>query len=371
MVNDYYDLLGISSDASDEEIRKAYRKLAVKYHPDKNPDNKEAEEKFKEISHAYEILNDKNKRSQYDRFGENAFQGGGTGGFHDPSDIFREAFGGGLGDVFGEMFGFSSQNNGGVSKGRDLEYNLKVDFLEAVKGTTKQIRVRKYEACSNCAGSGAKPGTSKAICNRCGGRGQVSQSAGFFSIARTCDLCRGTGEIIKERCSDCGGVGRKEDTKQISVKVPPGVDNGVRLRLSGEGEAGASGGPYGDMYVAITVKEHDFFSRDGYELLCVAPVAFTQLVFGDDMEVPGIEGNVQFPIPPGTQSGHIFRLKNKGIRRLDGRGYGDQLVKVHVETPKNLTAKQKELLREFEAGLGKKAATRKENLMDRMKKMFS
>ncbi|RKY42871.1 MAG: molecular chaperone DnaJ [Candidatus Makaraimicrobium thalassicum] len=372
MGNDYYELLGVNRDASSGEIKKAYRKLAVKYHPDKNPGNKEAEEKFKEISHAYEILSDASKRRQYNQFGEGAFQygGAGTGGFHDPSEIFREVFGGAFGDIFEGMFGFGGRQRRGPRRGRDLEYDLTLDFLEAVKGTTKEIKVRKYETCNACGGSGAKPGTGKGTCSRCGGSGKISQSGGFFSISRTCDACGGAGEIIKEPCPECSGIGRKEATKKISVKVPPGVDTGVRLRLSGEGEAGTHGGPSGDLYAAIFVREHNFFSRREYDLLSAVPVSFTQLVFGDEIETPGIDADISLSIPPGTQSGQVFRLKGKGIKRLDGRGRGDQLVKVRVEIPKNLNAHQKKLLREFEAGFGKKAAKGGRKFADRMKKMF-
>ncbi|MFH1798319.1 MAG: molecular chaperone DnaJ [Candidatus Omnitrophota bacterium] len=378
MAKNYYEILGVNRDVSEDELKKAYRKLALKYHPDKNRGNKEAEEKFKEVSHAYETLSDSNKRARYDQFGENAFQygaGGGGGGFHDPFDVFREAFGGtgGFGDILEGMFGFSGgRARRGPGRGRDLEYSLKLDFLEAVKGTTKEIKVRKYDTCRTCGGQGTKPGTRKAVCGRCNGSGQVSQSSGFFSIARTCDACGGAGEVIKDPCVDCGGLGRKEIVTKISAKVPPGVDTGVRLRLSGEGEAGTNGGPYGDMYIALTVREHDSFSRKQYDLLCVSQVSFAQAVFGDEIEVPGIDGNVSLIIPAGIQSGKILRVKNKGIKRLDGRGRGDQVVKIQIETPKNLNEKQKELLREFEISFGGKQALGYGNkkFVDKMKGMF-
>jgi molecular chaperone DnaJ len=372
MGKDYYELLGVSRNASAEDMKKAYRKLAVKYHPDKNPGNKEAEEKFKEISHAYEVLRDPAKRRQYDQFGEAAFQYAGTGawGFHDPFDIFAEVFGGAFGDIFEGVFGFGGRRQRGPRRGRDLEYSLKLDFLEAVKGTTKQVRVRKHETCSVCNGSGAKPGTGKVTCTRCGGSGQINQSSGFFSISRTCDACRGAGEIIKEPCPECNGTGVTEVVKKISVKVPPGVDTGIRLRVSGEGEAGANGGPAGDLYVMISVREHESFSRREYDLLYVAPVSFAQLVFGDQIRVPGIDEEVDFAIPSGTRSGHVFRLRGKGIKRLDGRGRGDQLVKVQVETPKDLNAHQKKLLREFEASFGGKSAAGEKNIVDKVKRMF-
>lgn len=361
MAEDYYKLLGISKDASADEIKKAYRKLAVKYHPDKNPGDKEAEEKFKEISHAYEILSNPEKRQQYDQFGENAFQYGGAGaggfnGFHDPFDIFQDVFGGSFGDVFEGMFGFGG--GGGrnrVSRGRDLEYSLKLDFLEAVKGAEKKIKVRKYDTCSDCKGTGAKAGTGKTTCGTCGGRGQVSQSSGFFSIARTCNSCGGSGEIIKDPCMTCTGTGRKEVTKKITITIPAGVDNGTRLRIPGEGEAGKNGGPYGDMYVYISARDHEYFTRRDYDLLYVAPVSFTQLVFGDEIKVPGIEEDLSMTVPAGTQTGQVFRLKGKGITRLGGRSKGDQLVKVEVVIPTNLNAEQKKILKEYEKSTGKKA----------------
>jgi molecular chaperone DnaJ len=373
MNKDYYEILGVNRNASADEIRSAYRKLAVKYHPDKNPGNKEAEEKFKEISHAYEVLSDGEKRRRYDQFGEAAFEpGAGFGGFgfHDPSEIFREVFGSAFGDLFENMFGFGGGRRRGPRRGRDLEHTLKLDFLEAVKGATKQIKVRKYEICSSCKASGAKPGTGKATCSRCGGSGQIRQSSGFFSISQTCETCGGAGEIIKEPCPKCAGLGRTEALKKIDVKVPAGVDTGVRLRLSGEGEPGISGGPAGDLFVLISVGKDKFFSRRDYDLLCIMPVSFAQLVFGDVIKVPGIDGEEEISMPAGTESGHIFRIKGKGIKRLDGRGRGDQLVKVQIEIPKNLDARQKQLLREFEASFGEKKASGKKNILGKVKEML-
>ncbi|MEA3489710.1 MAG: molecular chaperone DnaJ [Candidatus Omnitrophota bacterium] len=373
MSKDYYELLGVDRNASGEEIKKAYRKLAVKHHPDKNPGDPGAEEKFKNISHAYEILSDQDKRRRYDQFGESAFQyggGGGFGAFHDPFDIFREVFGGGFGDLFEGIFGFGGPKRKGPARGRDLEYTMEIDFLEAVKGTTKQIKVRRYEACSACGGSGARPGTGRVTCARCGGNGQISQSSGFFSISRTCGACGGTGEIIKEACPDCSGTGKREVIRKVTVDVPAGVNTGIHLRLSGEGEAGERGGGRGNLYVMLSVREHDFFSRSDYDLLCVAPVNFTQLVFGDEIEIPGIDESVKVSIPAGTPSGHIFRLRGKGIKRLDGRGRGDQMIKVKVEIPKNLAAHQKKLLRGFEASLSGKKAAGEKGFVDKMRKMM-
>ncbi|MBD3426378.1 MAG: molecular chaperone DnaJ [Candidatus Omnitrophica bacterium] len=373
-MGDYYRILGVESTATAEEIKKAYRKLAVKYHPDKNPGNKEAEEKFKEISHAYEILSNGQKRAQYDQFGEAAFQqGGGYGGFgfHDPSDIFREVFGGSFGDIFDGMFGFGGSRRRGPRKGRSLQATVTLDFFEAAKGVTKNIRVRRHEVCSSCNGSRAEPGTESKTCQRCGGTGHVSQSGGFFSISRTCEACGGEGRIIEKPCRDCGGLGRKDVIKNIEVKVPAGVDDGMRLRLSGEGDPGISGGPSGDLFVSIRVREDRFFSRKNDDLLCVLPVSYTQLVFGDDVKVPGLDGEVDLSIPEGTQSGRVFRIRGKGIKRLDGRGRGDQLVKVMVEIPKNLNARQKKILRDFEQSMGGKKATGGKNILAKVKEFLS
>ena len=370
---DYYDLLGVSRDASPENIKKAYRKLAIKCHPDKNPGDKEAEEKFKEISHAYEILSDPQKKAQYDQFGEAAFQGGGGFGgfnFHDPSDLFREVFGGTVGDIFGSMFGFGGAYGSGPRKGRDLEYAIKLDFTEAAAGATKEVKIRKYETCTACKGTGASPGTGKVTCTSCGGAGQVNQSSGFLSIAHTCQACGGAGEVIKEPCIECDGSGKTQATKKIKVDIPAGVDTGIRLRVSGEGEPGTNGGPYGDLYVALSVKDHKHFNRKNYDLLYIHPVSYPQLVFGDETEIPGLEGNVALSIPAGTPTGQVFRLKGKGIKRLDGRGRGDQLVKVEVEVPKNLNEKQKKLLREFEESFGKSAAKGEDTLVSKVKKIF-
>jgi len=374
MAKDYYELLGVSRDASEADIKKAYRKLAVKYHPDKNPGDKEAEEKFKEISHAYEVLSDPQKKAQYDQFGEAAFQygtGGAGGPFHDPFDVFSQVFGGGFEDIFGDMFGFGGgRRRTGPRRGRDLEYDLQIGFYEAVKGTKKEIRVRRYEHCSECGGSGAAPGSGMTTCSTCGGTGQIRQTGGFFSIARTCNACGGSGQIIKNPCVECGGTGRKEITRKITVDIPAGVDTGNRLRLSGEGEAGQKGGPRGDLYVAIFVQEHPFFKRRGDDVYCRVPVSYPQLVFGDEIEVDGLEEKVIITVPAGTPSGRILRLRGKGMKRLDGRGKGDQMVKVEVDIPRNLTADQKKFLKEYEKSLGGRAASGGGNLADKVKKMF-
>ena len=378
MTTNYYDLLGVSRDASPEEIKKAYRKLAVKCHPDKNPGDSGAEEKFKEISHAYEVLGDPEKRNKYDRFGESAFQygSGGFGGFHDPFDLFRTVFGeNGFGSIFGDLgdlFGSGMGGRRGSRRGRDLQYKIRLDFFEAVKGVEKQIKVRKNDDCSKCGGTGSKPGSEKVTCHQCGGSGHVTVTALFGYQRSICSACEGTGKVIKDHCPACGGSGRQEVTKKITVKVPPGVDRGLRLRVSGEGEPGTNGGPHGDLLVLIDVREHSFFSRREADLLCVIPVSFSQLVLGDTIEVPGIDDPVTLTIPPGTESGQVFSLKGKGIKRIDGRGRGDQLIKARVEVPSKLNAQQKKLLEEFEASLGEeRGKTEKENLMGKIGRWMS
>ncbi|MCK4851876.1 MAG: molecular chaperone DnaJ [Candidatus Omnitrophica bacterium] len=369
MAKDYYGILGVSGDASDGEIKKAYRKLAVRYHPDKNPGDKSAEEKFKEISHAYEILGDPQKRAQYDQFGDAASQAG-AGGFHDPFDIFRGVFSGGFGDIFGQMFGFGGEAGAGSNRGRDLEYVLQMDFLEAAKGAERKIRVRRYEPCAACAGSGAKPGTGFSTCPQCGGSGSIIQSGGFFRVSRTCALCRGSGKVIKEPCSACNGTGRKEASREIEVNIPAGVDTGTRVRVSGEGEAGLYGGAKGDLYIVISVREDENFTRKGYDVYSLVRVPFTRFVFGGEIEIAVINGNADVSLAAGTQSGRVFRLRGQGINRLDSRGAGDHFVKVEVEVPRNLNSSQKKLLRDCEASFGTGTSKKKKGLIDTVKDAF-
>jgi len=375
-MSDYYKVLGVGRDASAEEIKKAYRKLAVKHHPDKNQGDKASEEKFKEISHAYEILSDPGKRTQYDQFGEAAFQYGSGSPFHDPFDIFREVFSsaGGFGDIFEGIFGFGSGGRGSSGRGRDLEYSINLSFLDAANGFEKEIKVRRYEKCSACEGTGAKPGTGRGTCPGCGGTGHIRQSGGFFSISRLCSSCGGSGKIIKDPCADCGGNGRKEVTRKVKINIPPGVDNETRVKLSGEGEAGPHGGPNGDLYVLVSVAEHEVFSRREYDVYSLLLVPYTCLVFGSEVEVPIVYGNANLVIPAGTPSGHIFRLKNEGIKRIDGRGKGDHFVKVETNIPKNLNSKQKKLLKEFESTFEKPEKTgakkNKAGLADKFKQAF-
>ena len=368
---DYYEVLGVSKDVTGDELKKAYRKLAVRYHPDKNPGDKEAEEKFKEMSHAYEILSNPQKRAQYDQFGESAFTGGGSGGFHDPFDIFREVFsgGGGFGDVFGDLFGFGGgTRRGGPVRGRDLEASITLDFFEAVNGVEKKIKIRRYRTCKECEGTGAKEGTGKTTCSLCGGTGQVTQSSGFFSISRTCTNCNGEGQIIKDPCDNCKGRGVTEETPTIKVSVPEGIDDGMRIRLSAEGDAGTKGGNPGDLFVSVRVRTDKNFKRNGYDVLSVLGVTYPQLVLGDEIEVDGLYEKETLTLPSGTESGQIFRLKGKGVKRVDGRGKGDHLVKVDVVVPKKVNDKQKKLLKELNECFGNSIKDKKKNsILDKIK----
>ncbi len=355
MSTDYYDILGVGRDASADEIKKAYRKIALKYHPDRNPDNKdEAEVKFKEASKAYEILSDPEKRGKYDRFGAAAFEnGGGPGGFD-----FGAGFGGGaafedaLGDLFGDFFGGAfggrrRSRRGGAARGDDLRYDMEIDFEEAVRGTERRISVPRTVNCRSCSGSGAKPGTSPETCPACGGAGQVRFQQGLFQVAKTCGQCNGEGKINRSPCPDCRGRGRERSMREINVKVPPGVDNGSRLKLRGEGEAGLRGGPPGDLYVVLQVKPHPLFQRDGNHIMCEVPVNMIDAALGAKIEVPTLDGMVKMTLPPGTQSGRIFKLSGKGVPDVHGGRRGDHYVSVQVEIPKTLSKKQRQLLEEF------------------------
>lgn len=369
---DYYDVLGVHKNASDAEIKKAYRKLALQHHPDKNPGNKEAEEKFKEIAEAYEVLSDPEKRARYDQFGHT---GEGFGGFR-PGEEFGGfgGFGGDVGDIFGDIFGEVFGGRGfrqrRAERGADLRYNLEISFDEAAFGTETHIKIPRTQECEHCGGSGAKPGTSPTVCPTCNGTGQVRFQQGFFSVSRTCSQCRGEGRIIKDRCTECGGGGRTKVYKTLSVKIPAGVETGSRLRLQGEGEAGFRGGPPGDLYVVITVREHPIFTRDGEDVLCEVPVSFPQAALGSEIEVPTIEGKVKMKVPAGIQSGAHFRLKGKGIARLGGYGRGDEIVTVIVEIPTKLTQRQKELLEEFAKISGQDANPLSKGFFEKVRNLF-
>lgn len=369
---DYYETLGVARNASEDEIKKAYRRLAMKYHPDRNPDDKTAEEKFKEAKEAYEVLSDARKRSAYDQFGHAGVDAGaaaGAGAAHGRGAAFTDIFS----DVFGDIFGAGRAGAGAVHAGADLRYNLDISLEDAVHGTTVNIRVPAQAACRACGGSGAKPGTKPTVCPTCGGQGQVRMQQGFFSLQQTCPRCRGSGELISDPCATCHGQGRIQEPKTLSVKIPAGVDNGDRIRLSGEGEAGFKGGPPGDLYVHINVREHPIFTRDGNDLLCEVPVSFITAALGGELEVPTLDGRVKLKIPPETQSNKLFRLRGKGVRSVRGGEAGDLLCRVTVETPVNLNARQKALLNELEQSLsegGRKHSPRASSWLDGIKKFF-
>ncbi len=375
---DYYELLGINKNASADDIKKAYRKLAIKYHPDKNPGDKTAEETFKEVGEAYEVLSDSKKRQIYDQFGHAGLSGqgfagaGGFGGFgaFDPFEIFERAFGGE--SIFDSLFGFGrrGRERTGAARGSDLRYNLTITLHEAAAGTKKKVIVSKPGVCSVCGGTGAAAGTKKVPCVKCGGSGQVRMAQGFFSISRPCDQCGGTGTIIKNPCKNCGGQGRIKTRKTISLTIPPGVDTGSQLKITGEGEAGFRGGPPGNLYVAINVEEHTIFDRHGDDLLCEVPITFPTAAIGGSVEVPTLDGKVNLKIPAGTQNGRIFRLRGKGVPNLHGYGNGDLHVRIIVETPQKLSKEQKELLKNFEEISGSKENPMRENFLARMKKAF-
>lgn len=380
---DYYELLGVSREATEGEIKKAYRKLAIQYHPDKNPGNKEAEAKFKEISQAYEVLGNPEKREMYDQYGEAAFQSGGPGGpggggFQDPFDIFRDVFGGGGGGgIFDSFFGGSSSNfrrdPNGPLDGNDLGYNLEIDFEEAVFGADKKIVFTKKGACESCHGSGCENGTSKKKCPTCKGHGQIPISQGFFTVMNTCPKCRGEGVYAEKPCKKCSGSGQQKVKREVAIHIPPGVDTGTRMRVAGEGEGGLRGGRNGDLFVLIHVREHNIFQRDGLSISCDLPIDFTTATLGGTVDVPTVKGKATLEIPPGTQPGEVFTLKGKGMPALRGGGNGDQYVKVYVEVPKKLTNEQKEALQKFAEltkGDSKGVRPAQESFFEKAKKFF-
>jgi molecular chaperone DnaJ len=366
---DYYQVLGINKDAGDEDIKKAYRQLALKCHPDRNPGDKDSEERFKEINEAYEVLSDPEKRAQYDRFGHAmgpSFEGFRTGtgfgfGTRDPFDIFDEVFG----DIFGAGRGRSR-----ATRGADLKYNLEVSFEEAAFGTQAKIRIPRSVACQNCQGSGAAPGSRPTTCPTCRGTGSLRSQQAFFTFSQTCSHCQGTGQVIRDPCRECAGEGRVRSRETISVHIPPGVDTGTRLRLSEEGEAGANGGPAGDLYVDIRVKPHPLFERHGRDIYCEVPISLTQAALGGEIEVPTLKGKVKLKVPQGTQSGQLFRLKGKGITGLNRGGVGDQQVRIQVETPTRLSARQQEILEEFARISVEEVNPQTSSFLKKMKRLF-
>jgi len=372
---DYYETLEAAKEASAEDIKKAYRKLAMKYHPDKNPDNKGAEDRFKEVSEAYEVLSNPEKRQTYDQFGHAGLEGLGAGsrGFHhfDMNEAMR-TFSGVFGDsifdtFFGDVFGRRTRRGG--ARGSDLRYDLTISFEDAAFGTKKKITIPKAEACGTCGGTGAKPGTERTPCPRCGGTGQISTVQGFFSVQRTCNRCGGMGAIVSSPCPECAGSGRVRTRKTISMTIPAGMEDGATLRIMGEGEAGERGGPPGNLYVVLHVESHLIFDRYGDDILCEVPITFATAVLGGEIEVPTLDGKAKLKIPHGTASGQIFRLKGKGIANRRGYGRGDQHVRVIVETPQKLNKRQRQLLEDFSASTGDKEHPRRAAFAARVKKL--
>jgi molecular chaperone DnaJ len=372
---DYYEVLGVPRGTSGEEIKRAYRKLAVKFHPDKNPDDAHAEEKFKELGEAYDVLMDADKRAAYDRFGHAAFeQGGGfRGGFHDPFDIFREVFGGGGGigaGIFETFFGGVAGHGEDRQRGADLRYDMQITLEEAAAGTEKEIEVRKLDACAKCGGNGAEPGSRSVNCPVCGGRGQVISSRGFFQVSQTCPRCRGVGHIVEKPCPECDGEGRLERSSRVKLKIPAGITDGSRLRSPRNGEAGIRGGPQGDLYVVVHVQEHKIFQRDEDNLYCEVPIPFSLATLGGEVPVPTLEGKANLKIPTGTQSGQMFKLRGKGVVHVNGREHGDLLVRVMVEVPTRLNAEQRAKLQEFAELCGEENTPLRKNFFERAKEFF-
>ena len=367
---DYYEVLGVSRSADEKEVKRAYRKLAMKYHPDRNPGDTESENKFKEASEAYEVLADASKRAAYDQFGHAGVDGqAGGGGFGGGGASFSDIFG----DVFGDIFG-GGGGRGRNTRGADLRYTLELDLEEAVRGKTVEIRIPGHRECDTCDGSGAEKGSTPEPCSTCNGIGQVRMQQGFFAVQQACPTCRGSGQVIKNPCKSCSGQGRVREEKALSVKVPPGVDTGDRIRLSGEGEMGMDGGPPGDLYVQVAVREHSIFTRDGRNLYCEVPISVGDAALGGELEVPTLDGRVKLKIPPETQTGKLFRLRNKGVKPVRGGPPGDLLCRVQIETPVNLTKRQKELLEEFQKSLdgnnGTNHAPKKTSWFEGVKNFF-
>lgn len=373
---DYYEILSVERTASGEEIKRAYRKLAVKFHPDKNPNDPHAEDKFKELGEAYDVLMDEQKRAAYDRYGHAAFAQGGRGpggGFHDPFDIFREVFSGagGAGGIFESFFGGGSgMEADGSQRGSDLRYDMQISLEEAAFGVEKEIEVRKLGTCDKCEGTGASPGSRAVTCPTCRGRGQVVSARGFFQVSQTCPHCRGLGEVIEKPCPLCNGEGRAEKTSRIKIKVPAGIAHGSRLRSSGNGEAGVRGGEQGDLYIVIHVKEHPVFQREDDNLFCEVPISFATAALGGEVPVPTLEGKASLRVPAGTQSGQSFRLRGKGVAHVNSRERGDLYAKLLVEVPSHLNGEQRQKLEEFAALCGEDNTPLHRTFFERAKEFF-
>jgi molecular chaperone DnaJ len=369
---DYYEVLGVSRDASDDELKRAYRQLALRHHPDRNPDHPEAEERFKEASEAYAVLSDSEKRRAYDRFGFAGLgaEGGAPGGFPDFGDLggFSDVFG----DLFGDLFGMGrgTRTRGRGQRGADLRYNLEIGLPDVLAGLDTKLKIPKMRVCKACNGSGAQPGTRPERCVQCHGTGQVILQQGFFRISRSCDMCGGQGEMVRNRCGECRGAGRVEGQQSISVRVPPGVEDGMRLRVAGEGEAGISGGPPGDLYVVISMAPHPLFQRDGQQIHCEVPIPFATAVLGGEVEAPTLEGCVSLRIPEGTQSGKVFRLRGKGLPSVHAGGRGDQLVSIFVEVPTRLSPRARQLLEEFAEECGADVSPVSKGFMEKLRDLL-
>ncbi len=376
---DYYEILAVERTSTEDDIKKSYRKLAIKYHPDKNPGDHAAEEQFKELGEAYEILMDAQKRAAYDRYGHAAFQQGGGmggGGFHDPADLFREVFGsaGGAGGIFEHFFGGGGgggSSDGGRQRGSDLRYDMQITLEEAATGCEKEIEIRKLDACEECDGSGAQTGSKAVTCSTCRGRGQVVASRGFFQVAQTCPTCHGTGQVIEKPCKSCHGDGRVERTSRIKLKIPAGIDEGARLRSAGAGEAGLRGSRGGDLYVVIHLKEHAIFQRDGMDLHCEMPIPFAIAALGGEVRVPSLNGAANLKIPPGTQSDAVFRIRGQGMPALQSSSRGDILARVQVEVPTRLNSEQRKALEHFAQLCGEENTPLHKSFTDRLRDLFT
>ncbi len=374
MPRDYYEILEVPKNADAAEIKKSYRKLAVKYHPDKNPGDNTAEDKFKELGQAYEALSDPDKRAAYDRYGHAAFNGGagggGRGGFHDPADIFSQVFGGGFGGGFEEFFGGGSRKKSGKQRGSDLRYDLDITLEEAAKGVEKELQIERNVPCGKCNATGSKGSGGVKTCSTCGGRGVVGRQAGIFIQQTTCPECRGTGDIISDPCGDCRGAGRVERETRIKLRIPAGVDTGVRLRSSGNGDAGVRGGEAGDLYAFINVSDHDIFEREGNTLFCDVPLPFSTAALGGELKVPTLDGQSSIKIPAGTQGTTTFRVRDKGMPSLSGGTRGDLNVTVQVEVPTKLNKEQEEKLRAFSESIGDHNSPVQHGFLEKAKRFF-